>query len=38
MLIGFKAFELVTTRVDIEKQLEERTWRWAWSSRRSSSA
>ena len=24
MLIGFKAFELVTTRVDIEKQLEER--------------
>lgn len=24
MLIGFKAFELVTRRLDIEKQLEER--------------
>ncbi len=24
MLVGFKAFELVTRRLDIEKQLEER--------------
>ncbi len=24
MLVGFKAFELVTARVDIEKQLEDR--------------
>lgn len=24
MLVGFKAFELVTRRVDIEKQLEDR--------------
>lgn len=24
MLVGFKAFEMVTARVDIEKQLEER--------------
>jgi putative membrane protein len=24
MLTGFKAFELITTRLDIEKQLEER--------------